>query len=245
MVRIGGSVYSRRPLPPQVRELRETGFDAWEIDLTWLEPGPKLEQEALALSQVLPIGTAHLPPSRFTREDQGRFQRFLDYTALAGPKVFNVHLLPARSARGVPLDARTAWLAELVDAARSRGLTITLENLDETIPVLAEVFSRLPRIHACLDVGHASLDGQGQRPLEIASLIGDRLALVHAHDNRQGHGEAGDLHLPFGRGTIPLESILRGVRRAGFDGHVTLEFFTGTREEKAASLAKARVWLSG
>ncbi len=245
MVRIGGSVYSRRPLPPQVQDLKEIGFDAWEIDLTWLEPGPRLEKEALALSQVLPIETAHLPPCRFTREDQERFQRFLEYTALAGPTIFNLHLLPARSARGVPLDARTAWLLEFVDAARSRDLTITLENLDETIPVLAEVFTRIPRIHACLDIGHASLDGHGERSMEIVSLLRDRLALVHAHDNRQGHGEAGDLHLPFGRGTIPLESILRGVRRAGFDGHVTLEFFTGTREEKAASLAKARVWLSG
>jgi sugar phosphate isomerase/epimerase len=243
MVRIGGSTYSKRPFPPQVQELKEAGFDTWDIDLTWLEPGPRLEREALALAQVLPIETAHLPPCRFTRQDQERFQKFLDYTAFAGPKVFNVHLMPSRTARGIPLDTRTVWLAEFVDAARSRGLTVTLENLDETLPILAEVFTRVPRLKACLDVGHASLDGQKERPLEIVSLLGDRLALVHAHDNRQGHGEAGDLHLPFGRGTIPLESILRGVRRSGFDGHVTLEFFSGTREEKAECLAQARAWL--
>src|SRR3990170_7749259 len=130
MVRIGASTYSKRPFPPQVQELKETGFDTWEIDLTWLGPGPKLEREALALAQVLPTETAHRPPSTFTKEDQGRFQRFLDYTAFAGPTIFNVHLLPAKAARGVPLDARTTWLAEFVDAAHSRGLTVTLENLD-------------------------------------------------------------------------------------------------------------------
>ena len=243
MVRIGGSTYSKRPFLPQLRELREAGFDCWEIDLTWLEAGPKLEREALALSEILPIETAHLPPSRFTTQDQERFRRFLDYTALAGPRIFNMHLLPSRSARGVPLDARTSWLAELVDAAHSRGLTVTLENLDEGPSVLADVLARVPRLKACLDIGHASLDGQRERPLEFLSRLGDRLALVHAHDNRQGHGEAGDLHLPFGRGTIALEPILRAVRGSGFDGHVTLEFFGATKEEKAESLAKARAWL--
>ncbi len=71
------------------------------------------------------------------------------------------------------------------------------------------------------------------------------LALVHAHDNRQGHGEAGDLHLPFGKGTVDVERIICAVRDRGFRGPVTLELFSGTREEKAASLAKARAWLSG
>jgi sugar phosphate isomerase/epimerase len=244
LVRIGGSTYSKRPFEPQVRELKEAGFGYWEIDLTWREPGPALEGEAMALAQVLPIETAHLPPPRFTREDQDRFQRFLDYTALAGQRVFNVHLMPAKAAAGASLDIRTQWLSEFVDAAHLRGLTITLENVEEPLSILAEVFTRIPRMKACLDIGHASLDGDNERPFQLLSLIRDRLALVHAHDNRQGHGEPGDLHLPFGRGTIRLEEILRAVRASGFDGHATLELFTGTREEKADSLAKARTWLS-
>src|SRR6266545_2128739 len=89
VVRIGGSTYSKRPFEPQVRELQEAGFDYWEIDLAWREPGPEIEKEAMALAEGLPIETAHLPPPRFTREDQARFQRALDYTALAGPKIFN------------------------------------------------------------------------------------------------------------------------------------------------------------
>ncbi|HEY4705424.1 MAG TPA: hypothetical protein VII27_06800, partial [Thermoplasmata archaeon] len=66
MVRVGGSTYSKRPLLPQVQELREAGFDYAELDLTWLEPGRALEDEALALAEVLPLDTVHLPPSRFT-----------------------------------------------------------------------------------------------------------------------------------------------------------------------------------
>ncbi len=243
VVRIGGSTYSKRPFEPQVRELKEAGFDYCELDLAWIEPSPQLGKEAIALSEILPIETAHLPPSRFTRDDQARFQRFLDCASPAGPRIFNVHLLPAKAAPGVALDVRTAWLSELVDAAHSRGLTVTLENVEEPLSILAEVFTRIPRMQACLDIGHASLDGDNERPFQLLSLIRDRLALVHAHDNRQGHGEAGDLHLPFGRGTIRLETILRSVRDSGFDGHVTLELFTGTKEEKAESLSKARAWL--
>ncbi len=245
MARIGGSTYSKRPLAPQVRDLREAGFDHAELDLTWLEPGPALEYEALALAEVLPLDTAHLPPSRFTPEDRKRFEAFLDYTAMAGPKVYNVHLVPSKKARGVPLDVRTAWIADLADAAQSRGLAVTIENLDEPLSILAEVFTRIPRARFCLDVGHASLDGQRDKPFQLLDLLGDRLALVHAHDNRQGHGEAGDLHLPFGRGTVDVERVLRAVRDRGFHGPVTLELFSGTKEEKADSLARARASLSG
>ncbi len=243
VVRIGGSTYSKRPFEPQVRELKEAGFDYWEFDLSWIEPTPKLQAEATAVVGILPAETAHLPPPRFTKEDQARFQKFLDIAAPVGPRIFNVHLMPAKSATGVLLDVRTAWLAELVDAAHSRGLTITLENVEEPLSILAEVFTRIPRMKACLDIGHASLDGDNERPLQLLSLIRDRLALVHAHDNRQGHGEAGDLHLPLGKGTIRLEGILRALKENGFDGHVTLELFSGMKEEKAESLRRARVWL--
>ena len=245
MVRIGGSTYSKRPFEPQVRELEEAGVDYWEFDLSWIDPTPRLQAEATAVAGILPAETAHLPPPRFTKDDQARFQKFLDIAAPAGPRIFNVHLMPAKAAAGIPLDVRTAWLGELVDAAHSRGLTITLENVEEPLSILAEVFTRIPRMKACLDIGHASLDGDNERPFQLLSLIRDRLALVHAHDNRQGHGEAGDLHLPFGRGTIGLETILRSVRDSGFDGHVTLELFTGTREEKTESAVRARAWLAG
>ena len=167
VVRIGGSTYSKRPFEPQVRELKEAGFDYWEIDLSWREPGPELEREAMALGELLPADTAHLPPSRFTKEDQARFQRFLDYTAFAGPRTFNIHLMPAKSAAGVPLNTRTDWLAEFVDAAHSRGLAVTLENVEEPLSILAEVFTRIPRMRACLDIGHASLDEGAELSQEL------------------------------------------------------------------------------
>src|SRR3972149_5903252 len=121
MVRIGGSTYSKRLFPPQVEFLRDVGFDYFEIDLTWLEPGQALQSEALTLAEILPIETAHLPPSRFTRGDQQRFQQFLDYTAMAGPKIYNVHLTPSRLTPNIPLPVRTEWLRDPPDAPPARG----------------------------------------------------------------------------------------------------------------------------
>src|SRR2546427_7551977 len=93
VVRIGGSTYSKRPFEPQVRELKEAGFDYWEFDLSWIEPTPKLHTEATAVAGVLPAETAHLPPPRVTKEDQVRLQRVLAIAAPAGPKCLYIPLI--------------------------------------------------------------------------------------------------------------------------------------------------------
>jgi len=78
-VRIGGSTYSREPFPKQVDELRESGFDYAELDLTWLTWEPtKLAAEAETLAKRLPLFTAHLPPSHFHQADLARFVGFID-----------------------------------------------------------------------------------------------------------------------------------------------------------------------
>src|SRR2546428_3088455 len=154
--RIGGSTYSKRPFEPQVRELKEAGFDYWEIDLSWREPGPELEREAMALGELLPVDTAHLPPSRFTKDDQARFQRFLDYTAFAGPRTFNIHLMPAKSAAGVPLNTRTDWLPGVVDAPHPPRPPGTPPKRGGAPPVLPEGLSPRPRMRAALDIRHPS-----------------------------------------------------------------------------------------
>jgi len=244
MNRIGGSTYSRQPFRPQFEDLHEAGFDYAELDLSWLRIDPNdLRREAFGLAEILPVETAHLPPPRFSKDHLNEIRGFLQAIVAVGCRTFNVHLVESRFVSGVPLDRKVPWLADLVDAARAAGATVTLENLDEDIATLRAVFDAIPHLQFCLDIGHASLDGITDRPVRMLEAFAPRLGLVHAHDNRGGHGEAGDLHLPFGRGGIPLESILRAVRRSGFGGPATLELFSGTREEKTESLRKARAWL--
>ena len=87
-VRIGGSTYSREPFAKQVAELRESGFDYAELDLTWvtLEPAA-LQDQAEDLAEKIPLETAHLPPSHFHQADLAKFVGFIDALAPIGTRM--------------------------------------------------------------------------------------------------------------------------------------------------------------
>ncbi len=242
-MRIGGSTYSREPFPKQVDELRESGFDYAELDLTWLTWEPeKLRAEADALAKRLPLLTAHLPPSQFHQADLARYVGFIDTLAPVGTQIFNAHLLEARSAPRISTQAKVSWFADLVRAAADRDVTITMENVDESPEVLRNVLDWIPDLRYCLDVGHAHLDKRADGARTYLAALSDRLGLVHIHDNHGGHGEAGDEHLPFGQGTIDIERDVRALMARGYDGCVTLEIFKGTPDDKRACLRKMRRW---
>jgi len=242
-MRIGGSTYSKEPFPKQVRELRELGFDYAEMDLTHVTlDSAKLRELAIELAGSLPLETAHLPPSHFRAADLARFVGLLDALGPVGTQIFNVHFLPARAAPAVSAEVRIAWLTDLVRAAEDRGVLVTLENVEETTTVLRRVLDALSDLRFCLDIGHAHLEGRGDGARAYLLALGDRLSLVHAHDNHRGHGEPGDEHLPLGKGINDVERDMREIRRAGYDGRVTLEIFKGTPDDKRASLRKMRRW---
>lgn len=242
-MRIGGSTYSREPFPKQIDELREAGFDYAELDLTWLSWDPaKLEGEAETLGKRLPLLTAHLAPSSFHDADLARFVGQIDALEPVGTRIFNVHFMEARSAPRVSSEAKASWLRDLVKAATDREVVVTMENVEESPDVLRKVLDAVPDLRCCLDIGHAHLEKRDDGGRQYLEALGDRLGLVHLHDNHGGRGEVGDEHLPFGRGTIDLERDVRALRALGYDGHATLEIFKGTPDDKKACLRKMRRW---
>ena len=242
-MRIGASTYSREPFRKQVDEVRESGFDYAELDLTWISwETEKLRAEAEALSLRLPLRTAHLPPAQFHQADLARFVGFIDALASSGTEIFNAHFLEARSAPRLSAQAKTSWLSDLVDAATDRDVVITLENVDEPPDVLRKVLDAIPDLRFCLDIGHAHLDQRTDGAAKYLAILGDRLGLVHVHDNHGGSGEAGDEHLPFAQGTIDLERDVTALKASGYDGRATLEIFKGTPDDRKACLRKMRRW---
>jgi len=243
-MRVGASTYSKEPFPKQIEEAREAGFDYVELDLAHVRLNPTaLQEEASAYARRIPLETAHLPPSRFDSADLARFVGFMDALAPLGTALFNAHLLEGRSAPAVGFEAKVSWFRDLVAAARDRGVVVTLENLDESPETLRRALDAVPDLRYCLDVGHAHLDGRTDGARMYLEALGDRLGLVHLHDNHGGHGKEGDEHLPLGKGTIDLERDARAIVATGYDGRVTLELFTGTLDDKKASLRKARRWM--
>jgi sugar phosphate isomerase/epimerase len=242
-MRIGASTYSREPFPKQIDEIREAGFDYAELDLSWITWEPaKLQAEAETLGKRLPLLTAHLPPSQFHNADLARFVGQIDALEPVGTRIFNAHFLEARSAPRISPEAKTSWLRDLVKAASDREVTVTLENVDESPEVLRNVLDAVPELRYCLDVGHAHLDQRTDGARTYLAALGDRLGLLHIHDNHGGHGEAGDEHLPFGKGTINLERDVQALNLRGYDGHATLEIFKGIPDDKKACLRKMRRW---
>jgi len=241
-VRIGASTYSREPFPKQIEEAREAGYDYVELDLTWVNWEPaKLREEAEGFAKKIPLETAHFPPSHFHDKDLARFAGFMDALAPVGTRVFNLHFLQARSAPTVSTEAKISWLADLVKAAAGRGVAVTVENLDETPEELRRVLDSVPDLRYCLDIGHAHLDKREDGGRTYLEALGDRLGLVHVHDNHGGHGKEGDEHLPFGKGTINLERDVRDLK-ARYDGRATLEIFKGIPDDRKACLRKMRRW---
>ncbi len=241
-VRIGASTYSREPFPKQIEDAREAGYDYVELDLTWVKADPgELRAEAEGFTRKIPLETAHFPPSHFHAADLARFVGFIDTLAPVGIRVFNVHFLQARAAPTISMNAKTAWLADLAKAAKDRDVTLTVENLDETPQELRKVLDAVPDLAYCLDIGHAHLDKREDGARKYLEALGDRLGLVHVHDNHGGHGKEGDEHLPFGRGTIDLERDMRALKTR-YDDRATLEIFKGTPDDRKACLRKMRRW---
>lgn len=87
-----------------------------------------------------------------------------------------------------------------------------------------------------LDLSHTATSGTDA--LELADLMGDRLAHLHLAD---GSGSVKDEHLVPGRGGQPCAEILERLARNGFDGAVVLEISTRGKDEdtREADLAEA------
>ncbi len=122
--------------------------------------------------------------------------------------------------------------------------------------VLAERISEVdhPAVRACLDVGHAAVSANlfGYDLVEECALLGPLTAHLHLHDNlgrpepRTGMSLPerlasgfGDLHLPPGRGSIPLEELLAG---SGFPEGISccVELAPGFEEAVPEALSEAR-----
>src|SRR2546428_13659735 len=104
------------------------------------------------------------------------------------------------------------------------------------------VLDAFPALQYGLDVGHAHLNNRPDGARTYTAALADRLGLVHAHDNHGGHGETGDEHLPFGKGTIDLERDARALKPRGYERPVTLERFQGIPDDRRPYLRTLRRW---
>ena len=251
---VGAMNFPGRSVLKEIHRIHEDGFDF--IDLTieppaaWKADGAEVGRliSDLGLSAVghtayyLPIASPWPEMRRLARD---LFRHCLDTFAAAGIALVNVHpdqRLPLHTREQVR--ARNAEAIEaLAEDAAERGIRLMVENLDRTFATVEDfepLFDRVPDLGFHLDIGHANLRlglGEPNRTPLLLEAFGRRLAHVHVSDNRGG---GDDLHLPLGAGAIDWKEAIRSLKRAGWDGTVTLEVFSREREYLRAS---RRVWI--
>ncbi|WP_088347415.1 MULTISPECIES: sugar phosphate isomerase/epimerase family protein [Rhodomicrobium] len=123
-------------------------------------------------------------------------------------------------------------LADIADEAQARGITIAVENLFASRPGLepllpSELAAEIakighPAIRACLDFSHGYLEStrRGADFVTEAAALAPFAKHLHVHDSfgklgaffphraeRLAYG-IGDLHLPFGLGSIPWDELM-------------------------------------
>jgi sugar phosphate isomerase/epimerase len=92
------------------------------------------------------------------------------------------------------------------------------------VEIIMDIADRYPadRVGACLDLGHANIEGGVQKAIRESA---PRLIHVHVADN---NGERDD-HLVPGRGSIAWYEVFAGLREIGFPGPFTVELRDYTR----------------
>jgi sugar phosphate isomerase/epimerase len=250
-MRIGSLNDPALPLAAELERIADAGFEFADVTLeppqAWPVTGRDLAR-LLAATGLPAIGHTpyYLPIASPLPGLRGAahaiFAELLDAFAEAGVEDVNVHPdpMPKLFSRGAVLARNAEAVAELADQAARRGLRLMVENLgtigrsDDLHPI----FDAAPSAGFHLDVGHAHLNRRPQEPNrteELLAAFADRLRHVHVSDNFG----VDDLHLPLGAGSIDWPAIVAALKRAGWDGTVTLEIFS---PEPAHLETSRRLW---
>lgn len=101
---------------------------------------------------------------------------------------------------------------------------------DKLYPGPREVYEKIKdrdeRMGLCLDIGHS--ERAGEEPAEAVRKYGKRIYDMHIKDvtKAENDGQA----IPVGRGVINFQGLVKALRKAGYQGHCSLEF---EKNEKA------------
>jgi sugar phosphate isomerase/epimerase len=251
-MKLGLMNHPARSAADEVQAVAAAGFEF--VDLT-LEPPGAWPVDAPVLGRLLRelglgvVGHTSPHPSIASPFDglQARAHEILRECfatfAELGAEVVNVHPDPMPSVipRADVARRNAEAVAALTDDAAAAGVRLMVENMGRsfgTADELRPLFDAAPDALFHLDVGHAHLGRRPEEPnrtTELVGAFGDRLAHVHVHDNLGLE----DLHLPLGAGSIDWPEVARALRRAGYDGTVTIEIFA---REPAHVETSRRLW---
>ncbi len=252
MIKFGLSCNPDKRIESEIELISGMGFDFAEI--TMEEPfgsAKELRKSRNAIKNALKsegiFATAHAPLETDLgngSEAERRFwieqaNKMLKTAAAIGIMKINFHANWASALEGASRKQIISNHEKSFRALRS-GVQLLLENTHEPLKDMLGIVASVKELHSTIDVGHAFMHG-GNRMITAYIRNVPKISHLHAHDNNG----ADDEHLPIGCGKINFSSLVKELKRTGFDGTIALEVFSKNRALAKMSLGKMKkMWLS-
>ena len=141
------------------------------------------------------------------------------------------NLLNSALSKSEKIERNIRSLKKIANYIKDKDITICLENLrhyndkneilvdksaDDLLYIIEQVGS--DRFGICLDTGHLNLTLKNQR--EFILKAGDKLKALHIADNQ---GKSDQHMMPFARGNVDFEEVVKALKEIGYTGIFNLE----------------------
>ena len=188
------------------------------------------ELKTIGLDNGIHCNQSHAPFPTNCPEIYSFMKRAIECTAEAGGSICVIHPDNNKSP-----EENAQMYFELLPFAKACNVKIATENMwnwkkgEETSCFAACASSESFNAHldavndesfvACLDIGHAEMQGSGSGAVNMIRALGSRLQALHIHDNDRLH----DSHqLPFSM-NIDFPSVVSALKEINYSGYFTLE----------------------
>ena len=171
---------------------------------------------------------SHAPFPTFDPKVHSYLKRAIECTAEAGGKICVIH--PNNFAAP---EKNAEFYMELLPFAKEHGIKIATENMwNWNLGKIAPAACSSPESFnahldcvndesfvACLDIGHAEMNGLDTSAVEMIHALGPRLQALHIHDNDQVH----DSHQLPGSMRVDFKAVMKALKDINYQGDLTLE----------------------
>ena len=226
----------------------KAGFDGWDFSMFSMHkalilplPGVKKLNSARYLSLARRLKQIGLDNGIVCNQSHAPFpvrmpavrsvlKLVIECTAEAGGEICIVHpdnnksaeenaelyfeLLPFAKECGVKIATENMWNWDIIKNRSSFAACSTGEDFKKHIDAVNDDF-----LVACLDLGHAEMEGSGNGAVHMIHTLGDSLQALHIHDNDCIHD---DHQIPFSM-NIDFVPIVKALRDIDYKGWFTLE----------------------
>lgn len=254
-MKIGAMNYPKNNLMKEIKWISENGFDF--IDLT-IEPSRAYKIEVTKVKKALkdfgieaightnPFLPCIFPIKSVRKACLEEFVKYAEIFGKLGIDLMNIH--PFYYGPSISDDDKikenVSFIKQVNRICKSLGITLMLENFTKPFDspaVFKKIIREMPELKIHLDVGHCNINQSENMTGAFFREFPRKIAHVHFSDNK---GENDD-HLPLGCGNIKWESIVKILKRHGYEGTITLEVFSPDRDYLLLSRDKLKkLWKS-